>query len=77
MRGRALLGMASNLAEAQKDAMNSIAYGKYIEIECGCLNEKLCERLVKRFDIGRSVLRVHGMELDLNPHNQGRSYEEG
>ncbi|KAH9680244.1 hypothetical protein KPL71_026482 [Citrus sinensis] len=64
MRGRALLGMASNLAEAQKDAMNSIAYGKYIEIECGCLNEKLWAKLRRR--LTRAVAREGGMNVEVD-----------
>lgn len=66
-----LSGMACNLTASQRDAAISIGFGKLIEMKCECLKRKLCEWLVERVDIRRSVLRVNGTELELSPHSFG------
>lgn len=63
--------MASNMTAAQRDAVSSIGFGKLIDMKCGRLNRKLCEWLVQRVDMGRSVLNVHGTELDLSSQSFG------
>lgn len=41
-----------------------IGFGKLFEMKCGRLQQKLCEWLVDRVDTARSVLTIHGKELD-------------
>ena len=66
-----LSAMVANLMSAQRDEVSSIGFGKLNEMKCGRLNRKLCEWLVKRVDMARSILNVHGTELELRLHSFG------
>lgn len=66
-----LSAMVANLMSAQRDEVSSIGFGKLNEMKCGRLNRKLCEWLVERVDMARSILNVHGTELELRLHSFG------
>lgn len=66
-----LSAMVANLTSAQRDVVSSIGFGKLNEMKCGRLNRKLCEWLVERVDMVRSILNVHGTELELSSHSFG------
>lgn len=49
----------------------SIGFGKLIEMKCTWLQQKRCKWLVDRVDTARSVLIVHGKELEPRPLSFG------
>lgn len=49
----------------------SIGFGKLIEMKCTWLQQKRCKWLVDRVDTTRSVLIVHGKELEPRPLSFG------
>lgn len=58
--------VALSLIVEQKALVRAIGFGTLIEMKYDWLKKKLCEWLVDNVDTERSVLRVHGWELEPN-----------
>lgn len=63
--------VAANLTEEQRAVACSLGFGKLIELNCGRLKRKLRDSLVDGLDVVRSILLVHGKELQVSPRSFG------